>query len=73
MAIIWRILRWLAVTVWFGAWACGISYLLLSDTIIDPRDPFPEWMSNLGCGMLVLGWLGLSVYYAINDDFPESW
>lgn len=73
MAIVWRILRWFGVTVWFGIWACGISYLLWSGTIVDPRDPFAGWMSNLGCVLLIVGWIGFSIYYAITDEFPDGW
>lgn len=73
MANFWRFLRLLAVTVWFGIWVCGLSYLLLSGTVVDSRDVGPAWMSQFGCVLLIIGWLGLSICFAFHDDFPDSW
>ena len=72
MGAIWRILRWFAFTIWFGVWACGISYLILSGTVVDPRDPFASWFSYIGCGVLILSWLSFSIYYAFTDEFPDG-
>lgn len=70
MAIFRRTLRWLAVTVWFGIWALGPAYLIASGALIDPRNVFGNVLSLIGCGMLVLGWLFVTIYFAIFDDFP---
>jgi hypothetical protein len=37
----------------------------------DPRDPFPDLFSAIGCGVLAFGWLYISVYFAICDQLPE--
>jgi hypothetical protein len=71
MAIVWRVLRWLAVTVWFGIWALGPAYLIASGTLVDPRNVFGNALSLLGCAMLVLGWLAVTIYCAIFDTLPE--
>jgi hypothetical protein len=73
MAIARRLFRWLAVTVWFGFWALGLAYLVIVAGVDDPRNPFPDWMSLLGCAIPVLGWLYLSIYFALYDEMPDGW
>ncbi|MEX0620421.1 MAG: hypothetical protein WD181_02460 [Solirubrobacterales bacterium] len=66
-----RFLRWLLVTVWFGIWALGPAYLFASGTIVDPRNIFGNFLSLVGCVMLVLGWLAVTIYFAVFDDLPS--
>jgi hypothetical protein len=73
MKRVWRIFRWLAVTVWFGIWLLGPGFVLVTFGQVDPRDPFPFAFSAVGCLVLAGGWLYISVYYGIFDDFPEDW
>jgi hypothetical protein len=70
LRIIGRITRALAVTVWFGIWFLGPAVLLFVG-FDDPRDPFPHLFSAIGCGVLALGWLYVSVYFALFDQLPE--
>ena len=66
-----RFLRWLAVTVWFGIWALGPAYLIAFGVVDDPRDIFGNFLSLVGCALLVLGWLAVTIYFAIYDELPE--
>jgi hypothetical protein len=70
LRILGRIARALAVTIWFGIWFLGPAVLLYMG-FDDPRDPFPDLFSAIGCGMLAFGWLYISVYFAICDQLPE--
>jgi hypothetical protein len=70
LRIIGRIARALAVTVWFGIWSLGPAVLLYLG-FDDPRDPFPYLFSAVGCLVLALGWLYISIYFAIFDELPE--
>jgi len=70
LRIIGRIARAMAVTIWFGIWFLGPSVLLYMG-FNDPRDIFPHLLSAIGCLVLALGWLYISVYFAIFDEMPE--
>jgi hypothetical protein len=71
MQIAARIARATLVTVWFGIWCLG-PVVLLYMGIDDPRDIFPNLLSVVGCVVLVLGWLYISIYFAIFDQLPDS-
>lgn len=70
LQILGRIARAVAVTVWFGIWFLGPSVLFFMG-VDDPRDIFPNLLSAVGCLVLALGWLYISVYFAIFDQLPE--
>jgi hypothetical protein len=69
LRIVLRIARALAVTIWFGIWFLGPAVLLYLGAD-DPRDIFSNLLSTIGCGILALGWLVISVHFAIFDELP---
>jgi hypothetical protein len=69
LRLLGRITRAVAVTVWFGIWFLG-PVVLLYMGLEDPRDIFPGLLSAVGGLVMVLGWLYISVYFAIFDQLP---
>jgi hypothetical protein len=72
LRILLRFLRWLTVTVWFGIWFGALPIFLLTGVIHDPRDIFPTFIGGLGCWMMLIGWIWISIYYAIFDRMPDA-
>ncbi len=66
-----RLLRWCAVTVWFGIWTLGPAYLIAFGVVVDPRNIFGNLLSLVGCAVLVAFWLYTTIYFALADDLPD--
>lgn len=65
-----RMLRLMAVTVWFGGWFFTPLALLVLTSFDDPRDPFPELFSLVGAIVLAGGALYIIVFFALFDELP---
>lgn len=60
----------LLVGIWFGIWLLGPVVLFMVG-FDDPRNVFPDPVTIVGCGVLVLGWLYFVIHVLVFGELPD--